>query len=82
MIRNIEITETGIDEERIVMLEKKVRDLEPLVRGLAAEVLGLRAGAFAIARQDEERSRPERTDEPAAQDPDAGIPVYGKHELL
>ncbi len=27
MIRNIEITETGIEEDRIVMLEKKVRDL-------------------------------------------------------
>jgi hypothetical protein len=51
MIKNIEITETGIEEERIVMLEKKVRELEPLVKGLAAEVLSLRTGAFAVNRQ-------------------------------
>ena len=51
MIKTIEITATGIEEERIVMLEKKVRELEPLVKGLAAEVLSLRTGAFAVNRQ-------------------------------
>jgi hypothetical protein len=42
-------------EERIATLEKRVRDMEALVRGLTAELLDLRAIARTMARQDGNR---------------------------
>lgn len=47
----MEIYETGIEEVRIAALEKKVRDLEPLVRGITAELLDLKTFFPAMTRQ-------------------------------
>jgi hypothetical protein len=42
-------------EERIAALERRVRDMEALVRGLTAELLDLKTIARAMARQDGNR---------------------------
>jgi hypothetical protein len=44
-------------EERIAVLERKMRDMEALVRGLTAEMLDMKSTALAISRQEGERSR-------------------------
>lgn len=44
-------------EERIATLERKIRDMEALVRGLTAELLDLKKVAMGMSRQDSERSR-------------------------
>ncbi|HSA38449.1 MAG TPA: hypothetical protein P5013_06135 [Methanoregula sp.] len=53
----MEIYETGIEEVRIAALEKKVRDLEPLVRGITAELLDLKTFFPAMTRQNAEQIR-------------------------
>lgn len=55
----MEITEIIDEEERIAGLEKRVRDMDALVRGLTAELLDLKTVTMAITRQDGERSRQE-----------------------
>lgn len=55
----MEIYETGIEEVRIAALEKKVRDLEPLVRGITAELLDLKTFFPAATRQNGEHIRQE-----------------------
>jgi len=46
-------------EERIVAIEKKMRDLEALVKGLTQELLDLKSVAMKMSKQTEERSRAE-----------------------
>ncbi len=56
----LEISGTGAaTEERIVAIEKKVRDLEALVKGLTQELLDLKSVAMKMSKQTEERSRQE-----------------------
>jgi hypothetical protein len=55
----MEITEIVDEEERIAALEKRVRDMEALVKGLTAELLDLKMVAMEKTRQDGERSRQE-----------------------
>jgi outer membrane biosynthesis protein TonB len=55
----MEILTTAEQEERIAALEKRVRDMEALVRGLTSELLDLKTVAMAMSRQDKERSRQE-----------------------
>ena len=59
LITTMEISETGMPEDRITALEKKVREMDALVRGLLEELLDFRAVAMAMTRQGEERSRME-----------------------
>lgn len=56
----MEILTTAEQEERIAALEKRVRDMEALVRGLTSELLDLKTVAMAMSRQDKERSREEQ----------------------
>lgn len=56
----MEILTTAEQEERIAALEKRVRDMEALVRGLTSELLDLKTVAMAMSRQDKERSRQEQ----------------------
>jgi hypothetical protein len=56
---SMEIPATSGAEERIAALEKKVRDMEALVKGLTAELLDLKTVAMAMSRQDGERGRKE-----------------------
>jgi hypothetical protein len=53
----MEISADSEAEERIATLERKIRDMEALVRGLTAELLDLKKVAMGISRQDGERSR-------------------------
>jgi len=50
-------TGTGVSEDRIASLEKKVRDMEALVKGLTQELLDLKSIAMKMSKQTEERSR-------------------------
>jgi hypothetical protein len=53
----MEISANDGAEERIAVLERKMRDMEALVRGLTAELLDMKSTAIAISRQEGERSR-------------------------
>ncbi len=60
LIPMLEISGTGAaTEERIVAIEKKVRDIEALVKGLTQELLDLKSVAMKMSKQTEERSRQE-----------------------
>jgi len=63
----MEIYETGIEEVRIAALEKKVRDLEPLVRGITAELLDLKTFFPVVTRQNGKYLRQERGNGPDVQ---------------
>ena len=66
LIPMLEISGTGAaTEERIVAIEKKVRDLEALVKGLTQELLDLKSVAMKMSKQTEERSRQEAKRGPA-----------------
>jgi hypothetical protein len=49
----------GAGEDRVAALEKKVRDMEALVKGLTQELLDLKSIAMKMSKQTEERSRQE-----------------------
>ncbi len=56
----LEISGTGpATEERIAAIEKKMRDIEALVKGLTQELLDLKSLAMKMNKQTEERSRQE-----------------------
>ena len=46
-------------EDRVAALEKKVREMEALVKGLTQELLDLKSIAMKMSKQTEERSRQE-----------------------
>ena len=76
----LEISGTGAaTEERIVAIEKKVRDLEALVKGLTQELLDLKSIAMKMSKQTDERSRQEAKRGPAVvqgvQSPSAPTPA-------
>ena len=50
---------SGGSEDRIAALEKKVREMEALVKGLTQELLDLKSIAMKLSKQTEERSRQE-----------------------
>jgi uncharacterized coiled-coil protein SlyX len=50
---------SGASEDRVAALEKKVRDMEALVKGLTQELLDLKSIAMKMSKQTEERSRQE-----------------------
>ena len=50
---------SGGSEDRIAALEKKVREMEALVKGLTQELLDLKSIAMKMSKQTEERSRQE-----------------------
>jgi len=45
-------------EERVAALEKRVRDMDALVKGLMAELIDLKTATMAITRQARERTSP------------------------
>jgi hypothetical protein len=50
---------SGPSEDRVAALEKKVREMEALVKGLTQELLDLKSIAMKMSKQTEERSRQE-----------------------
>src|SRR5208337_4770826 len=59
LIKMMETSGTGVSEDRIASLEKKVREMEALVKGLTQELLDLKSIAMKMSKQTEERSRQE-----------------------
>lgn len=55
----MENSTTSDAEDRIAVLEKRMRDMEALVKGLTAELLDLKTVARGMSRQEGERSRQE-----------------------
>jgi hypothetical protein len=76
---------SGASEDRIAALEKKVREMEALVKGLTQELLDLKSIAMKMSKQTEERSRQElkrgpivqSTSPSASSAPSAGISSSG-----
>src|SRR5512136_2856801 len=71
-------------EDRIATLEKKVREMEALVKGLTQELLDLKSVAMKMTKQSEERSRQELKRGPVVQSvpaqpaaPSAATPTSG-----
>ncbi|HUH79177.1 MAG TPA: hypothetical protein VLY83_04700 [Methanoregula sp.] len=64
-------------EDRLAALEKKVREMEALVKGLTQELLDLKSVAMKMSKQTEERSRQELKRGPIVQgaQPQAGAPA-------
>jgi hypothetical protein len=64
----MDISGTGVvPEDRIDTLEKKVRDLDALVKGLVDEFLDFKAVALKLARDEGERTREELKRKPVVQ---------------
>jgi len=59
MIRMMESSGSGAGEDRVAALEKKVNEMEALVKGLTQELLDLKSIAMKMSKQTEERSRQE-----------------------
>ena len=57
--RMIQMMESSTSEDRVAALEKKVREMEALVKGLTQELLDLKSIAMKISKQTDERSRQE-----------------------
>jgi hypothetical protein len=70
----MEISTDNGAEERIAALERKMRDMEALVRGLIAELLDMKTAAMAISRQDGDRSRQELKNGTAVRDTVSPVP--------
>ena len=59
LITMMEPSLSAATEDRIASLEKKVREMEALVKGLTQELLDLKSVAMKMTKQSEERSRQE-----------------------
>src|SRR5512137_2293382 len=59
LIIMMETSLSAATEDRIAALEKKVREMEALVKGLTQELLDLKSVAMKMTKQSEERSRQE-----------------------
>ena len=59
LIIMMETSLSAATEDRIAALEKKVREMEALVKGLTQELLDLKSVAMKMNKQSEERSRQE-----------------------
>ncbi len=66
---------SGGSEDRIAALEKKVREMEALVKGLTQELLDLKSIAMKMSKQTEERSRQELKRGPIVQGAQPGSPA-------
>ena len=55
----MEISGTGVSEDRIAALEKRLREMDALVKGLLDELLDFRAVAMTLSRQAAEDRRQE-----------------------
>jgi hypothetical protein len=55
------------NEERVAVLEKKVREMEALLKGLTEELLDLKSVAMKMSKQNDERSRQELKRAPIVQ---------------
>jgi hypothetical protein len=75
LITIMEISGTGVSEDRIAALEKRLREMEALVSGLIDELLDFKAVAKTMSRQNEERSRLELKQGPAVRGTGSPVPA-------
>ena len=73
--RMIQMMENSAGEDRIAALEKKVREMEALVKGLTQELLDLKSIAMKMSKQTEERSRQELKRGPIVQSTQPAAPA-------
>jgi len=66
--RMIQMMESSASEDRIAALERKVKEMEALVKGLTQELLDLKSVAMKMSKQTEERSRQELKRGPIVQE--------------
>lgn len=59
LIKMMENQGSGAGEDRVAALERKVNEMEALVKGLTQELLDLKSIAMKMSKQTEERSRQE-----------------------
>jgi hypothetical protein len=71
-------SEPAGSQDRVEVLEKKVRDLEALVKGLMEELLDLKSVAMKLSKANEERSRTELK----SSRPQAGSSTGGSSTLV
>src|SRR5512136_2532833 len=71
LITMMETSLSAATEDRIATLEKKIREMEALVKGLTQELLDLKSVAMKMTKQSEERSRQELKRTPVAAGPAA-----------
>ena len=71
----MEISGTGVSEDRIAALEKKVRDMDALVKGLIEELLDFKAVAMTMSRQAAEDRRQELKQGPVVQGTASPVPA-------
>jgi hypothetical protein len=69
MIVMMETGSGAATEDRIAALEKKMKEMEALVKGLTQELLDLKSIAMKMSKQTEERSRQELKRAPIVQQP-------------
>ncbi|HVP97535.1 DUF7518 family protein [Methanoregula sp.] len=75
MVNMMESSGSGAGEDRVAALEKKVNEMEALVKGLTQELLDLKSIAMKMSKQTEERSRQElKRVQPVAQGAPAAAP--------
>ncbi|ABS56700.1 conserved hypothetical protein [Methanoregula boonei 6A8] len=78
MIKMMESSGSGAGEDRVAALEKKVNEMEALVKGLTQELLDLKSIAMKMSKQTEERSRQElKRVQPIVQGAPAASPTGG-----
>jgi hypothetical protein len=79
--RMIQMMEGSAGEDRIAALEKKVREMEALVKGLTQELLDLKSIAMKMSKQTEERSRQELKRAPIVQGAQPGAPAAAPQQV-
>jgi hypothetical protein len=72
----------GSSEERIAVLEKKMKELEALVKGLTEELLDLKSIAMRLNRASEERRAEIRRVQPVAQPAAPGAQAPGSTVVM
>jgi hypothetical protein len=64
----MEISETNVSDARIIALEKKLRDMEALAKGLIEETIDLKSNVIMMSKEADEFSRQELRRAPSVQD--------------
>jgi hypothetical protein len=82
MILMMETGSGAATEDRIAALEKKMKEMEALVKGLTQELLDLKSVAMKMSKQTEERSRQELKRAPIVQQPQAAATPSGGSTVI
>lgn len=81
LITNMQTSGTGVSEDRIITLEKKVREIEALASGLINEMLDLRSNFRIMSRKTGEHRRQEPEVGPIARESASPVPADPSNEM-